>query len=150
MAGSQHSAVILHQLKHRLYLRQHLAVPGNLHAAVQTLAHLLPVSSRRLGRQPDHLSPQFQSRLRRHRIDAAHHLVQSDTPKHGKIVITAMDDLIVAIAEVGPIHGCPLVGLDHNSPGSDPDSRLHQLNVIVGPLSQIRVGVNVHVDDALQ
>jgi hypothetical protein len=60
-----------------------------------------------------------------------------------------MDDLIVAVAQKRPIHRGSLMGLDHNCPGSNPDPCLHQLKVIICPMPDIRIGMYVHINDAL-
>ena len=60
-----------------------------------------------------------------------------------------MYDLVVTVAEICAVHGCPLMCLDDDSACPNPDRRLHQFEIIIRPQTQIWIRVNVHVDNTL-
>ena len=58
-----------------------------------------------------------------------------------------MHNLIVAVAEIRTIHRGSLMGLDDNGAGAHTDACFHQLDVIVSPKAQVRIGMDMHVND---
>ena len=60
-----------------------------------------------------------------------------------------MYDLIVAVAEICPVHRRSLMSLDHDGPRAYTDRGFHQFKIIIGTKAQIRICMNMHVDNAL-
>ena len=60
-----------------------------------------------------------------------------------------MYNLVVAVAQIRPIHRGSLMRLDDDSACPNPDRRLHQFEIIIRPQTQIWIRVNVHVDNTL-
>ena len=60
-----------------------------------------------------------------------------------------MYNLVVAVAQIRPIHRGSLMCLDDDSACPNPDRRLHQFEIIIRPQTQIWIRVNVHVDNTL-
>ena len=46
-----------------------------------------------------------------------------------------MDDFVVAVAQIGPVHGGSLVSLDDDGTRPHTDACLHQLEVVISPQS---------------
>ena len=60
-----------------------------------------------------------------------------------------MYNLVVAVAQLRPIHRGSLMRHDDDSACPNPDRRLHQFEIIIRPQTQIWIRVNVHVDNTL-
>ena len=80
-------------------------------------------------------------------IDSSYLLVQGNTAKHGEIVISLVDPLVVLVAQIGTIHGHTLMCLDHDCSGANTDCGIRQLKVVVGSVTEIRVGMYMHIND---
>ena len=59
-----------------------------------------------------------------------------------------MYDLVVTVAEICAVHGCPLMCLDDDGTRADADRCFHEFEVIVCAKAQIRIRMDMHVDHA--
>ena len=148
MRRAEYCVIILDQLEDVLHLGNNFSVLGHLHAIVRVLAELCQMVLGVLGRQPDHFGSQLQRDLDRRRIQAADRMVQGDAAEHGKVVV-AMDDLVITVAQISPIHRRPLMGLDDNGSCAHLDRGIRQLQIVIRSQSKIRIGVDVHINNAL-
>ena len=148
MCSAKHGVIILDQLEDVLHLGNDFSVLGHLHAVVRVLAELCQMVLCVLGRQPDHFGSQLQRDLDRRRIQAADRMVQGDAAEHGKVVV-AIDDLVITVAQISPVHCRPLMGLDDNGSCAHLDRGIRQLQIVIRSPSKIRIGVDVHIHNAL-
>ena len=74
--------------------------------------------------------------------------VQGNAAEHGKVIVATVHQFVVAVAEISPVYGSTLMGFDDNCPCACADGSLHQFKIIVGPVTDVRIGVDVHVNNA--
>ena len=150
MGSAQHRIVVLDQLEHIVHLRNYFSVPDDFHTLLHIQIQFFNVVAGGSGRQPNYFGAQLQGSFHRHGVDSADDLVHGNAAEHSKVVVAVVDALVVGVTQVSPVHGHTLMGFDDNGSGSHPHCRIGELKVVVSPVAQIRIGMHVHVDNALQ
>ena len=135
MCRPENRVMVSNQREYVLQFRNDLPVARHFHAAGYVLVHLLHMIFCGLRWKPYNLRSQLQRRIHRLRIDSSHHAIQRNAAKHRKIIIAAMYDLIMAVAEIRAILCRALMCLDYDGTGSHTNRRFHQFKIVVCSLS---------------
>ena len=148
MRRAEYCVIILDQLEDVLHLGNNFSILGHLHAIVRVLAELCQMVLGVLGRSQTTLAPSFSATSSAAGFRPADRMVQGDAAEHGKVLV-AMDDLVITVAQISPIHRRTLMGLDDNGSCAHLDRGIRQLQIVIRSQSKIRIGVDVHINNAL-
>ena len=149
MRRAENRVIVTDKLQNRFQLRNDRPIFYDLHTPARVLLHLFQMVLCRLGRKPDDLCAHAECHVNGLRIHSTDHPVQRDPAEHREVVRLPMYDLVVAVTEICPVHRRSLMSLDHDRPRAYTDCRFHQFKVIIGTKAQIRICMNMHVDNTL-
>ena len=149
MRCTENRVIVTDKLQDRFQFRNDPPVFYDLHAPARVLLHLLQMVLCRLGRKPDDLCAHAECHVNGLRIYSADRPVQRDPTEHREVVRLSMYDLVVAVTEICPVHRRSLMSLDHDGPRTHTDRSFHQFEIIIGTKAQIRICMNMHVNNTL-
>lgn len=83
----------------------------------------------RLGRQPNHFCPQFESLFDRFRVNATDNFVHDNAAEHGEIGLVPIPFLYILSSNCRTIDREPKMTLDDDGPRPNTDGRVSKLQI---------------------